>query len=1855
MKKFQHFLMLMLFALPIGIFAQPTFTITSATVGCDDPDFTINLDVADFSNVLSWQFAVEWDSELYKLVNVNDPGTLGGIQVGQGRVDDVGLDTITFVWFSLMSGGTTIPDNSILNFTFQPTGQATNTSSFSYIPIPPSFPIEVVYFNGGVPTTSGHTLNTGTVQVTDNQNPTITCPGDITMDTNGTSSTQITGAGFTANDNCNIDFVSYNMTGATTGTGIGDVSNNINFNVGTTTVEYTVNDTGGNTAQCTFDVEITNNNAPSILTLYMDNLNINCETNTASVNVYADNFTDIRGAQFNVSWSNTFLQYVDTSNIVFTSGFTTFGTSNISNGQLSFSWGDVNPLTLPNGTILFTLNFTLDAPAGITYPVQFFNNPMIPTEFTVANPPSTIPQPLTPAQYDLINGSIFIFDNEAPTVTCPADVTANSPDGMDVIVNMIPPTAADNCGILDTAYTLTDAATSTNIGSGTGDASGTTFPVGTTIVEYTISDFDGNSTSCDFNVVVTNDAPGILTLYMDNLNLNCEANTASINVYADNFIDMRGVQFNINWSNTFIQYIDTSNIVFTSGVVAFGNSNISNGQLSFSWGDVNPLTLPNGTVLFTINFSLSAPAGITIPIQFFDNPMIPTEFTVANPPSTIPVPLTPAQYELINGSIFIFDSEPPMVTCPADITMTSTNGTDAIVNGIPPTASDNCGILDTTYTLTNVADGSNIISGSGDASGFAFPVGTTNVEYTISDFDGNTTSCDLNVTVLEPGIYTIKIDSVDVDCSSNTASVGFSLDNFINVSGFQFTIEWDETKLQYANLTENITPPGLPGTTMIANGIFTYSWFGPATTFPNGFEFIEIEFDILDNSANDYDIEFVTTGAPTPSGITVQNSGQLPGPPPASQTAFVNGNVEINDNATPTLSCPADVTVSANGMSSVPVSMIDATASDNCGTPTVTYTIATTPPVSGMGNASGNSFPEGTTMVTYTATDAAGNSVSCNFNVTVIQDPLMIACPSNINQIADVDECSAAIGSLPISVLSDSMNVASVTYELIGPNNNFDMGTGDIPAMSYEVGTTTLVYTVTDIFGAIEKCTLTVVISDTQAPIFNNPPQNATVECDNIPPVVNPTATDNCDGNVAVIFNGETTLPGGNTIVRLWSTFDAAGNGSNVSQTLNIVDTTPPSLSCPPDITLNANISLQGTCGTTAPLGATTAIDNCDTDVQTTSTHNSGDFFPLGVTTVTSFAIDDDGNLDSCKFTVTIIDVDAPVIMDCPTDIVISGGIDCATSVTWTPPTATDNCDNNVTLTSMPALGSNFSIGTTPVTYTATDASGNSTTCSFNVTVSDNIAPSIACPADIIVSTNGNSTDPNNFLTSITPVGCDSVALTFGFPLAADNCGVPTIIQNTGLASGSTYGIGNHIIEFIATDGAGNKDTCEMNISVIPFLGFMVTANPDTICLNESTVLSTDVSNTFNHTWTAPDGTAYDTPTVTISNATLADSGTYLVTIIDPNTMCTSNASVELVVQEGPDISIVANSLNCTNGTIDIPLNGINNGAVNIATWTWTDPNNNVFSTDQNTVIAQATESNSGMYCLTATSSNGCATEVCQEITITDNPIGTPTINPNCDAFLCVGESCDLVGFFTEPDIDSVAWTVDNANGGLVANGNQATITPTQDGIYIYTFTIFSDGCSSSTNFPLQVSSPANVSPDDISVEFNGSTTYNVTDNDVINGSLPGTFTINITSDVSNGTLINNGNGTITYTPDESFFGTDQFIYEICLDCNDETICRWAIATINVTTEECLIPTVITPNDDGMNDALEITCVDQNLQNELVVYNRWGDEVYRASPYTNDWKGTYNDQPLPDGTYFYVFLRNPTDSEPEKGSITIMR
>lgn len=84
------------------------------------------------------------------------------------------------------------------------------------------------------------------------------------------------------------------------------------------------------------------------------------------------------------------------------------------------------------------------------------------------------------------------------------------------------------------------------------------------------------------------------------------------------------------------------------------------------------------------------------------------------------------------------------------------------------------------------------------------------------------------------------------------------------------------------------------------------------------------------------------------------------------------------------------------------------------------------------------------------------------------------------------------------------------------------------------------------------------------------------------------------------------------------------------------------------------------------------------------------------------------------------------------------------------------------------------------------------------------------------------------------------------------------------------------------------------------------------------------------------------------------------------------------------------------------------------------------------------------------------------------------------------------------------------------------------------------------------------------------------------------------------------------------------------------------------------ITNLFTPNGDGVNDTWYLQDINKFPDNEVIVFNIYGQEVFRKKGYTNDWKGTYNGADLPDGTYYYV-LRFDNSDVIFKGSVDILR
>ncbi len=172
---------------------------------------------------------------------------------------------------------------------------------------------------------------------------------------------------------------------------------------------------------------------------------------------------------------------------------------------------------------------------------------------------------------------------------------------------------------------------------------------------------------------------------------------------------------------------------------------------------------------------------------------------------------------------------------------------------------------------------------------------------------------------------------------------------------------------------------------------------------------------------------------------------------------------------------------------------------------------------------------------------------------------------------------------------------------------------------------------------------------------------------------------------------------------------------------------------------------------------------------------------------------------------------------------------------------------------------------------------------------------------------------------------------------------------------------------------------------------------------------------------------------------------------------------------------------------------------------------------------------------------------------------------------------------------------------------------------------------------------------DSFSTKVNKAITCNILNNDSDSLDQLGNIdpgSLSIERSPQNGSInIDQITGEVTYIPEEGFFGNDYFVYKICDDgyplpatCDIATV----VISVDYDLEQAVkIPDGFSPNGDGVNDYFVIPGIQNFPQNKLVVYNRWGSEIYNATGYENSWDGTSNKKgamgdPLAAGTYFYV-------------------
>ena len=277
---------------------------------------------------------------------------------------------------------------------------------------------------------------------------------------------------------------------------------------------------------------------------------------------------------------------------------------------------------------------------------------------------------------------------------------------------------------------------------------------------------------------------------------------------------------------------------------------------------------------------------------------------------------------------------------------------------------------------------------------------------------------------------------------------------------------------------------------------------------------------------------------------------------------------------------------------------------------------------------------------------------------------------------------------------------------------------------TFLLGSTPVACTVTDNRGISAGTIFTVTVADTVAPAITCP-ANVTVNADagqcsaTSVALGTPTIVEAC-GVASLGNNAPLSFPVGTTPVT-WMVTDFAGQVATCVQQVTVIDNQPPTIACPANVAVNADAGLCSASGVS--LGTPTTADNCGVF---SAANNAPSPFPVGTTLVSWTVTDVNGLTANCVQTVTVTDNQNPIITFCPTAIELNANASgCAATVASSAAfgvTATDNCSviityetNGVPVT-FPA---DIPLGTITVVARATDPSGNTTTCSFTVKVTD--------------------------------------------------------------------------------------------------------------------------------------------------------------------------------------------------------------------------------------------------------------------------------------------------------------------------------------------------------------------------------------------------------------------------------------------------------------------------------------------------------------------------------------------------------
>jgi hypothetical protein len=1305
------------------------------------------------------------------------------------------------------------------------------------------------------------------VTVTEDEDPTITCPANATINTNNLGNTGDCAGTYEWThplpaDNCGVLQYNFQVERADgTTDGIFDLVPLLlganqppfdaayDFPIGTSTVRYFVADASGNTVTCTFTVTV-NDNEPPVF--------VNCPNTTFTIS------TD-ENCSNEVIWSIP------------------VASDNCPGVTVAQTGGPALGSPLTPGT--YNIQYTATDAAGLTATCNF---------------------------------TIEVVDDNAPLLVCLPDLTVSTDAGVctwtSAAGELNPLLAVDNCPGFVLEHSINGGGFVNGFVPG-----GTIFPIGTSIVTYRLTDANNNTVTCSFEVTVEDgQAPVINSAFC-------------------------GVTTNLNTQPGICGNTQTVNL----GLVVTDNcTGTLNLQYELVILDANGLLTTYNTRVITHTFQ----QGVNI--------------------ATLTVTDAEGNTASCSAVFVVNDNQAPVIACASGSPFARNNTTGLcgyVTQGteFDATATDNCGVVSLTHNYGAWGNPNSL-------AGATFPVGTTAVVWTAEDADGNTTTCSISVVVtdaqapvfvncpnttftistdencsneviwsipvasdncpgvtvaqtggpalgspLTPGTYNIQYTATDA--AGLTATCNFTIevvdDNApLLVCLPDLTISTDAGVCTWTSAAGELNPllavdncPGFVLAHSINGGGFVNGFVPGGTIFPIGTSIVTYRLTDANNNTVTCSFEVTVEDGQAPvinsafCGVTTNLNTQ---PGICGNTQTVNLGLVVTDNCTGTLNLQYELVIlDANGLLTT------------YNTRVITHT-----------------FQQGVNIATLTVTDAEGNTASCSavFVVNDNQAPV-IACASGspFARNNTTGLCGYVTqGTEFDATATDNCGVVSLTHNYGAWGNP-----NSLAGATFPVGTTVVVWTAEDADGNTTTCSISVVVTDAQAPVFVNCPNTTFTistdeNCSNEVIWSIPVASDNCPG-VTVAQTGGPALgspltPGTYNIQ--YTATDAAGLTATCNFTIEVVDDNAPLLVCLPDLTVSTDAGVCTWTSAAGELNPLLAVDNCPGFVLAHSINGGGfvngfvpggTIFPIGTSIVTYRLTDANNNTVTCSFEVTVEDGQAPVINSAfcgvTTNLNTQPGICGNTQTVNLGLVVTDNCTGTLNLQyELVILDANgllttyntrvithtFQQGVNIATLTVTDAEGNTASCSAVFVVNDNQAPVIACASGSPFARN-NTTGLCGYVTQGTEFDAT----------ATDNCGVVSLTHNYGAwgnpnsLAGATFPVGTTVVVWTAEDSDGNTTTCSISV-VVTDAQAPVFVN----CPNTTFTISTDENCSNEVIWSIP--VASDNcPGVTVAQTggpalgSPLTPGTYNIqyTATDAaNNTATCNFTIEVVDDNAP-------------------------------------------------------------------------------------------------------------------------------------------------------------------------------------------------------------------------------------------------------------------------------------------------------------------------------------------------------------------